>query len=290
MVKRFLYLSIAVISLLAWEAKGQNRYAVLIGIGNYPEESGWSKIHGNNDITIIKANLLRQGFEENQIGTLIDSQATRQAILQSFDQLSARLVPGDVVYIHFSGHGQQITDLNGDEEDGYDEAWIPYDAGKVFEKGVYEGEHHLTDDELNAVLTKLRSRLGPKGKLVVVSDACHSGSGSRRYVDDDVYIRGTADKFILPEGTPSADRKPGATEWLFIAACKSYQSNYEYRTPAGEYYGILSYVIANDPQFFDQCRYLDLLKEWSRSVSDKSRYPQELDNEGQPCRKNAFMF
>ena len=105
---------------------GQNYHAVLIGIGQYPSSSGWSTIHGDNDIPLIKASLINQGFPDENITTILNEQATKECILNSFESLLSRIGKGDVVYIHFSGHGQQITDLNGDEDDGYDEAWIPY--------------------------------------------------------------------------------------------------------------------------------------------------------------------
>lgn len=175
-VKCMLVLLLSFMTQSMW---GVSRHALLIGIGNYPEESGWAAIHGNNDIPIIYNNLIRQGFPESQIITLTDAQATRDNIVSAFGKLSGTLNPGDIVYVHFSGHGQQVTDLDGDEEDGFDEAWIPYDADKKYQPGVYEGEKHLLDDELNVLLTKLRLRVGVKGKIIVVSDACHSGSGSR---------------------------------------------------------------------------------------------------------------
>lgn len=276
--------------LFAFNAWGQARRALLIGIGNYPEDSGWNIIHGNNDVAIIKDVLLHQGFLADDILQLIDSDATKANILLSLDKLSECCQAGDVVYLHFSGHGQQITDLNGDEEDGFDEAWIPYDAKKVYVPGEYEGENHITDDELNILFTKLRVRVGAKGKIVIVADACHSGSGSRGLPDDEVYVRGTGDKFIIPRQGSNVIRKPAPTEWLFVAACKSYQSNYEYRSPAGDYYGVLSYVISGESKQFDGCKYIDLLQEWTDSVSALSRYPQDLDNEGQPSRRNFFMF
>lgn len=49
------------LSLVAFNAWGQSRLALLIGIGNYPEGSGWNLIHGNNDISIIWDALIRQG-------------------------------------------------------------------------------------------------------------------------------------------------------------------------------------------------------------------------------------
>lgn len=273
-----------------YNALGQSRHAILIGIGNYPEDSGWNRIHGNNDVTILTEALLHQGFSSDEIVQLVDSKATKENILHSIDSLLQKCKAGDIVYLHFSGHGQQITDLNGDEEDGFDEAWIPYDARKVYVSGEYEGENHLIDDELNILFTKLRVRVGARGKIVIVADACHSGSGSRSYSDDETFVRGTSDKFIIPHQDRDVTKKSAPTEWLFVAACKPYQSNYEYRSPAGEYFGVLSYVIANDSRRFDVCKYSDLLQEWTDSVSGLSRYPQDLDNEGQPSRKNSFMF
>ena len=277
-------------SLITFLASGQSRHALLLGIGNYPGDSGWNTIHGNNDIAIIDTALIRQGFSADNIMNLIDSEATKENILLSIEQLCERCRQGAVVYLQFSGHGQQITDVNGDEEDGFDEAWIPYDAHKVYEAGKYEGEKHLTDDELNTLFTKLRIRVGARGKIIIVADACHSGSGSRGLPDDDVFVRGTRDKFIIPRQGSNIQKKPAPTEWLFVAACKPYQSNYEYRSPNGEYYGVLSYVISKDSKKFDVCKYIDLLQDWSSSVSGLSRFPQNLDNEGQPSRKNAFLF
>lgn len=290
MKKVWLLILLIFVPLVAVDAWGQSRHALLIGIGNYPEDSRWNIIHGNNDVSIIKEALIHQGFSPDDILQLIDSEATKENILLSFDKLSERCQAGDVVYLHFSGHGQQITDLNGDEEDGFDEAWIPYDAKKSYVSGEYEGENHLTDDELNTLFSKLRVRVGARGKIIIVADACHSGSGSRGLPDDEVFVRGTGDKFIIPRQGSNVIKKPAPTEWLFVAACRPYQSNYEYRSSAGEYYGVLSYVIAGDTKQFDECKYIDLLQEWTDSVSGLSRYPQDLDNEGQPSRKNSFMF
>ena len=290
MIKVWRIILFIILPLVVCNVWGQSRHALLIGIGNYPEDSGWNSIHGNNDISIIKEALLRQDFTSDNILQLTDSEATKENILLSFEKLSERIQSGDVVYLHFSGHGQQITDLNGDEDDGFDEAWIPYDARKTFSPGEYEGEKHLTDDELNTLFSKLRKCVGSQGKIIIIADACHSGSGSRGRSDEEVFVRGTGDKFVIPRQGNIVKKKSEPTEWLFVAACKPYQSNYEYRSPTGEYYGVLSYVIARESKQFDACSYIDLLQEWTDSVSGLSRYPQNLDNEGQPSRRNAFMF
>ena len=267
----------------------QRKRAFMIGISNYHTNGYkvWSNIHGAEDVALLKPELEKKGFK---VQTLINEQATYQGILNALNSFIATSKKGDVVYLHFSCHGQPVEDLNGDEEDGFDEAWVPFDAKKKYEVGVYEGNNHLIDDELNVIFTRLRVRVGAKGKIIVIADACHSGSGSRGQLDDEIIVRGTGDKFILPRQTSNIIKKPEPTEWLFVAACKPYQSNYEYRTPEGDYYGVLSYIIANEQKQLDICKYSELLREWSKSVSEKSRYPQDLDADGQPCRRSSFMF
>ena len=174
------------------------------------------------------------------------------------------------------GHARDL----GDVRDGTGGAGV----------GLNDVDLVVIDDELNVIFTRLRVRVGAKGKIIVIADACHSGSGSRGQLDDEIIVRGTGDKFILPRQTSNIIKKPEPTEWLFVAACKPYQSNYEYRTPEGDYYGVLSYIIANEQKQLDICKYSELLREWSKSVSEKSRYPQDLDADGQPCRRSSFMF
>lgn len=269
----------------------QNRYALLIGIGDYPQDSGWNKIHGDNDVSIIKTLLLEQGFVEGNIKILKNAEATKSGILSAMDQLRGKAQTGDVVYIQFSGHGQQVTDLNGDEEDHFDEAWIPYDAKKKYVAGEYEGQNHILDDELNKYLNGLRSKVGIRGKIVLVADACHSGSGSRGLGDDEeVYVRGTDEKFIIPGGGANIVRKEEPVYWLYVGACKPYQTNYEYKTADGVFYGSLSYVIANGNSNLVTSDYRDVINQWRKALVEITRYPQDMDDEGRPSRKSDMMF
>lgn len=204
--------------------------ALVIGIGNYPEASGWAKINGDKDLPIVRDMLLANGFQSKDIVELKNESATADAIRKALDALVGKAAKGDVIYIHFSGHGQQITDLHGDEEDGFDEAWIPIDAQFSYAKGKYEGENHIVDDQLNQWLSQLRSKVGATGKITVVADACHSGGGSRGDEDESEYVvRGTSDAFVIPGNTKPFSGEVGTIDWIFISACKSYQCNYEYK-------------------------------------------------------------
>jgi hypothetical protein len=204
--------------------------ALVIGIGNYPEASGWAKINGDKDLPIVRDMLLTNGFQSKDIVELKNESATADAIRKALDALVSKAAKGDVIYIHFSGHGQQITDLHGDEEDGFDEAWIPVDAQFAYTKGSYEGENHILDDQLNQWLSQLRSKVGATGKITVVADACHSGGGSRAAEDETEYVvRGTADAFVIPGSAKPFSGEVGTIDWIFISACTSNQRNYEYK-------------------------------------------------------------
>ena len=167
------------------------RRALLIGVGehlynkvpddrkrmgkkkSFPEDLGGAV----NDVEIIKDVLIRRfGFKPENIVTLTDSQATREAILAAMRQIVEDAGPEDVVHIHFSGHGSWIKDMNGDEKDKFDETLLPYDART-------DKVRDITDDEINAILSGLRAR-----DTLVTLDACHSGTATRG--ESDVMIRG----------------------------------------------------------------------------------------------------
>ena len=220
----------------------QSRRALVIGIGDYPAESGWSKINGDRDIDIVCSFLVANGFAQSDIHTLKNAEATKANIIQQFSSITQTAGEGDQIYIHFSGHGQQVTDLDGDEDDGWDEAWIPYDAQKIFQEGVYEGENHIIDDQIYEILKNIQEKIGPTGALVVVVDACHSGDSWRGEEEEEWISRGTKDKFEIPGEAPTVKQIKQPIEWVFISACKSYQINYECKVE-DKHYGSLSYSL-----------------------------------------------
>ncbi|MBR6017963.1 MAG: caspase family protein [Paludibacteraceae bacterium] len=229
-MKRLVILGLLMTLVLGMQAA--TKRALVIGIGPYPASSGWARINGDKDIPVVEKLLQANGFQQKNIYTLCNEQATFSAICNQMEKIISIAQPGDFLYIQFSGHGQQITDRNGDEPDGYDEAWVPYDAPMQYTKGVYEGERHITDDRLNGWLHRMRKRVGESGKIIVVADACHSGDGTRGPAEEEaaqhLVIRGTSDKFIIPGASQQAQRQSFPIEWISISACKPYQCNYEY--------------------------------------------------------------
>lgn len=238
--------------------QGANR-ALLVGVGNYPASSGWPKLCSSNDVSLLKPALEKRGFA---VRTLVDNQATHRGIVDALKTLTHDCHAGDQVVIHFSCHGQQVEDLDGDESDGLDEAIIPYDAERRYSKSYY-GQNHLLDDELNGYLVTLRKRLGSKGMLLVTIDACHSGDSYRDSGDDAVtdsvvgtrrganevfckkppYVRkGKGSGFHFEKRT----RSQGYSRIVVVGACQPDQCNYEtiVTTRQGRTsYGTLSYML-----------------------------------------------
>jgi hypothetical protein len=164
--------------------------ALIVAISQYKPSTGWGPLASNHDVPLIRSALTRHGFRDEQIHEVPNAQATREGIVAAFK--TSFIEPaqaGDIVVFHYSGHGQQLTDDDQDEElDGYDEALVPYDAplcpGEIYERGVcvpqnYHGEKHLRDDELNELVETLRQKVGPTGNVVIFLDSCHSGTGIR---------------------------------------------------------------------------------------------------------------
>ncbi len=178
------YLYIFLFLFFSGKTFSQNKLALIVAVGEYPIASKIKPIASVNDVKYIKAALSRNGFEEKNIDTLINSKATKAAILNAITQLSVKAKQNDIVVIHFSCHGQQIRDqrtieLGKDEDDGYDEAFLPYDAMPKYNPTGYKGQNHLRDDDLYPVLLAIRKKLGAAGSLLVLLDACHSGTGTR---------------------------------------------------------------------------------------------------------------
>ncbi len=195
-----------VFMLTGLHASAQTRSrALLIGISEYDSSSGWNPLHSANDLKMIREVLLARDLKPGDILTLEDRQATRTGIVTALAKLTDECLPGDRVFIHFSGHGQRMQDQNGDEPDGFDEALVPWDAGKSYEKGVYEGENHLSDDVLAKLFDALRMKLGPEGSVLFTVDACFSGGISRSGVHH--IVRGTSLPIAAAGFVPVQGRK-----------------------------------------------------------------------------------
>lgn len=227
---RFKYLLLFLVFLLPLCVSAQKRHALVIGIGEQQDKE-WAKINGDKDVPYVVEMLEAGGYKD--IRTLVNRQATKRAIVGAFKSMASRCKSGDIVYIHFSGHGQQVKDVNHDEDDGLDESWIPYDA---YRKPCRQdnGQKHLIDDEIYVLLSNIYDKVGSDGKILVVVDACHSGTSTRSDDDDDVPQRGVKDVFDTIMSSfrgLSSCNSCAPQHWITISACKDSENNAEMKQP-----------------------------------------------------------
>ena len=150
--------------------------ALLIGINRY--QIPGADLRGCvNDVEDL-SQVLRSfhGFKAADVTKLTDGAATKKAIQSGIKKLLRGLKKGDVALLHYSGHGSNVPDDNGDEADGRDEILCPTDL---------DWKDPLRDDWLRASFDRL-----PKGAgLTVIMDCCHSGTNTRAILPPDAPVK-----------------------------------------------------------------------------------------------------
>lgn len=112
----------------------------------------------------------RFGYSYDDMVILTDDQTTqgkiplRDNILRAMQWLVKDARPNDSLVFHYSGHGGVTKDLDGDEDEGYDEVIYPLD---------YERSGHIVDDDMHAIMVR---QLPPGCRLTALFDSCHLGT------------------------------------------------------------------------------------------------------------------
>jgi metacaspase-1 len=136
------------------------RRALLFAINNYPGTA--NDLNGCLDDQDDIYSFLKINYPGFDIRSYRDSNVKAKTFLSELNNSIAVLRPSDILFLHYSGHGTQISDSSGDESDGYDEAIYLYDKPVV-------------DDDIREALTKI-----PDGAMVMLAfDSCFSGTITR---------------------------------------------------------------------------------------------------------------
>lgn len=93
---------------------------------------------------------------------LLTKNGTRAKTLAALRAAAKQLKAGDLLFLSYSGHGGQVPDVSGEEDDKLDETWCLFDG-------------QLIDDELYLELAKFAEGV----RILVLSDSCHSGTVTR---------------------------------------------------------------------------------------------------------------
>jgi hypothetical protein len=154
------------------------KLALLVGINDYPNTNGFAALKGCVTDVELQRHLLihRFGFNSKDIRTLTDKQATRQGILDAFEEhLIRKAKPGDVVVFHYSGHGSRVTDPDSDNADKLNSTFVPVDA--QLPTG-FPDKGGVVQDIMGHTLFLLMSAVQSEN-FTVVLDSCYSGGGTR---------------------------------------------------------------------------------------------------------------
>lgn len=286
-----------------------NIYALLVGIDNYDPSSNppVASLKGCvNDIKAIEVYLRQQTQEGDwqliepteRPWILTNRDATRQAIIDGFQQHLCKADSNDVVLFYYSGHGGQEKtpeEFWKIEPDRLQETLVCYDSRT-------QNSRDLADKELAYLIFKVAEK---NPHIVVILDCCHSGSGTKdpllsvRCAPLDPRDRPLG-SFIFAEEilasqepasrslakTPTSLTLPKGRHVLF-SACRDYELAQEYRGEDGQPRGAFSYFLL---QLLRQTKgrlsYRDLAKNLNAVVGAKvknqspqieSTHAEELD-------------
>ncbi len=204
--------------------------ALLIGIDDYKAASVPDLRGAVNDVELMRGILIGKfDTAPENVTVLTNDAATRAGIINAIQtELVAKAQPGDVVIVHYSGHGSQMKDVSGDEIDGMDETLVPHDSRT-------EGVFDINDDEINGLLAQLAAKTR---NVTFIFDSCHSGSATRA---------GNTVRMIAPD-----DREPPPAEAFARGTRGAGEGEADIRLEGSDYVlisGSLATELSNEADF-----------------------------------------
>jgi len=157
------------------------KIALCMGINEYPDPR--NRLSGCVNDATDWSTLLGGTYGFN-VKTLLDSQVTSRNFMEIFGNYLSESKAGDYIVATYSGHGSNVPDNNGDEEDGRDECICLYDR-------------FFIDDEIRDLFKKIN----PEATLVFISDSCHSGTVTRAFLN----AMGDGNERLIPRYMPPED-------------------------------------------------------------------------------------
>ena len=169
---KFIYIWVLAVAFLSstGAVQGAEKWALLVGVGDYVHGTRLDLKGPANDVRMFEELLLSKfGYQPENIRKLTDYDATMGNIVHNFRSwLIDQAKPEDTVLFYYSGHGSQIPDKDGDEQDGMDECLVPADVRPG------SATNTISDDKLSALFDQIQAN-----DVTIILDACHSGTGTR---------------------------------------------------------------------------------------------------------------
>ena len=174
-------------------------FALVIGADDYLDPAISDLPGAALDAHDLHQSLL--GIPDIRVTKLIGREASKSGIVESFREMIRASDPDDTLIFSYAGHGVQLPDRNGDEEDGMDEAFLLPD----FRMDAMDEESLLFDDEMDALIREAAPR-----EVLLIADSCHSSTAVR---GASPLVRGGKSRMVriehpLPLGTGTTGREP----------------------------------------------------------------------------------
>lgn len=269
------------------------KWALMVGVNDYPFLDERFQLRGcENDVRLMAKLLTTKfGFKESNVRMLLSRQATRDSIGKAFrESLIDKARAGDMVFFQFSGHGSQVEDKNGDEEDGLDETLCASDVGPD------TPDREITDDEIATWIEALHKK-GVRD-IVFVFDSCHSGTATKnvlldtgitrpRYIEPfDLLGRPLEAKEVPLGAAERATEQDAPSDVILISGCKAAQQSNDAQF-GGTYNGALTYFLhAALQNASPSMTYDDLMRDVRRRVQE--RFPTQTPQFEGPADRAVF--
>src|SRR5579859_2067385 len=125
----------------------------------------------------------RFGVPTENIVELSEQQVTREGLKQALASMSRVIMPGDKLYVYFSGHGARFFSKV---------------TGQCMESIVMQDMHVVTNTEFANMLKPLSAKTD---KTIVMLDSCHSGGVAQAASSRDVAAGSERRAKYLPEAS-----------------------------------------------------------------------------------------
>ena len=279
----------------------QHLRALLVGIDNYHPDS---HKHGVKDLTGCKndveamTSLIKEkyAFLQPNIQTLVDSEATRENIINGFrNHLQKDVDNNTTVLFYFSGHGsmqytsQHFQKYIADKEHNFEETLVCYES-RVSNKHL-----DLADKELAILIKEIAQK---DAHIVIILDSCHSGGGTRNLEPSEnlaiqkriegireVGMRSTQnslrrkylDNYYQNLIDQNKEVKIPESKYILLAGCERDQYSRE-TTKEGVRRGAFTYFLEQTLRSYNQITYANLFSvirtEILKEDFQQSQYPQ----------------
>ena len=251
-------------------------HALLIGVSDY--ESGhtppylFPNLHCASDVEHLRDVLVTKyklRYDKNDSSksdiVLLEShdETTVKSITNALDKLVAQTHPGDIVFVHYSGHGSEVYD--DDAPQGVDQAIVPSDYS-------LDQSNEISNKQIRAFINEIMKPEHKPASLLLSFDCCHSGvmdrglgmargKGLSDYLS---FMKQNYPNVVIPH-RHSAEGNPGTSQtvgFAVLSACENDQCAMEDDSGDG---GRFSIALAEALKESDSGTTYDILSEMIRS-------------------------